>query len=258
MSTERSAEQVGAMINDLLIKTGYLDVFAIIKVGQSAHLSRIARLMGKSKSTVLKTIESMLAERLPLIEIDNERTLHTKGVKKFYRLSDLGHQLDIFIDQSISNDNIPTETPGLRDSKTEEEYRETIINEATGLLSTFTETQIRAYFTLGAELNFYFQRASAETYIELGKLGQSERGRKSVKHVPYGTFFSSLKRVSVSSFDQVNRIIDLTNEFLTEFKTLEDEIQQENKEKIERGSITEDDLDSQIVFINLNPIIDEY
>jgi len=241
------ASDTDSMLMDLLTKTGYLDTFAVLSIVSPAHLSRIARLIGKSKSTVLKTIDNMMAEQPSLIEVDEDKTLNTRGVKKFYRLSDAGSSINLVLDPELQT--APMSIP-------DDIYKVQVLEEATKNLAEYGEEKMLAYFTLGSQLNYYFQRASAHAYIEHARQYFKDRDVTHAAPIPYGSFHSSLKRISVSSFSQVHRIKLLTQRYLTDLSHLEQELQQENQAKIDSGDLAADDLDVQIVFTNLNPVLD--
>jgi hypothetical protein len=252
------SQNIDEIVEALLEKTGYLDIFAVLSILNSAHLSKIARLIGKTKSTVLNSIDNMLEETHPLIEIDRDRTLNTRGTKKFYKLSDVGQQIDLFFEQTVSDSSvIENYSSNWQAFQNREVYRETIMNEAAMLLRTYGESKLRPYFSLGSELNYYFQRASTQSYLEMAKKVMDPKKREETGHIPYGIFFSSLKRIDVSSADQVYRIATLTDQFLKDLSKLEVDISSENTDRINEGTISDADLDQQIVFMNFTPIIED-
>lgn len=245
------------IIGILISKTGYLDIFSILSIIPSAHLSRIARLINKTKSTILKTIDNMLKEKYPLIEIDMNRTINTRGSKKYYQLSEMGRKVDLYIDKSISDDHLIEQySKSWKQYQNQEVYQKAITNEAVTLLNTYGEQKLRPYFNLGSELNYYFQRASTQSYLDFAKKTRDPEKMKSIKHIPFGIFFSSLKRIAVSNADQIFRIAKLTETYIKNLNMLEMNIMNENAKMIDEGKIKNEDLDHQIVFINLNPIIE--
>jgi len=248
--------RINAAYEALTQKTGYLAVFSILSCLKSAHLSRIARIMGKSKSTVLATIESMLAEDFPMIEVDVDTTINTRGVKKYYKLTQIGHSMEKMLSLYF-NDNVVVSEEEMSgaSSITREDYIDLVKQEMIQNIHSYGAENLINFFTLNSELNVYFRRTAAQGYVELARTF-SQNEQVSTHEIPYASLFTSLRTISVGSFEQSLRLRQLLVTFMEDIQQLEEEFRMENERKLEEKKISSEDIHAQILSVDFTPIID--
>ena len=248
--------EVFSAYQSLLEKTGYLAVFSVVSAIKTAHLSRIARIMGKSKSTVLTSIDSMLNEDHPVIEVDVDTTINTRGVKKYYRLTELGSSVNKFFQQYFNDSGTVTDEQieQVR-SFSRDDYINSIKTEMVNNVKNFGVENMINFFTLNSELNVFFRRTAAQGYVDLA---QSFAKGDDVKlhEIPHGVLFTSLKRLHISNFEQSLKVRQLLSRFVEDIEQLEKEFIKENEKNLETGKISSDDIHDQILSVDITPIID--
>ncbi|MHA2169192.1 MAG: hypothetical protein ACXAB7_04790 [Candidatus Kariarchaeaceae archaeon] len=254
-----SQELIERKLNDITSSSSYfliLTIFAILET--SIHLSRIAKLIGKSKSTTLSHIDNLLKDDHPVIEIDAERTVSTRGSKKFYKLSEFGTTLMKYQNFRFKTgqEGIQIDEEQIEQFESRDQFLAMVKEESKGLIEKYGEETVYNYLSLGGELNRNIMRIGANQYLDMA-MGFYHDKKFDESKITLGTFHQDIRTIKVA---KLRHILKLKNTFLDiakQLKDLETEILDDIENELKKGNIQEDDINIQHIFMSLTPIFKE-
>lgn len=252
-SPPHSEDEISFSLMKIINETGYLSIVTVLRFVQSPHLSRIAKFIGRSKSTTHATIESLLQEEPAIIQMDMEKTTNTKGRQIFYDLTQFGHiLLEVLQQQVEAMGLLPDPDADLQNPfPNRAAYVEFIRKEGQGFLQSSGETIMKNFLGLGMQLNHNIYQMAVNQYIELAK---SKANSVSDDQIGYGALYSGSQIVKFGSFGQVQKVQQLVSKFFGDLIQLNEEFVEENKAHIFTGELDEADISDEMVAISLAPI----
>ncbi|MHA2251362.1 MAG: hypothetical protein ACXAD7_13455 [Candidatus Kariarchaeaceae archaeon] len=253
-----SVEEIEHKLTEITNSSSYfliVTIFAILDT--SVHLSRIAKLIGKSKSTTLSHIDNMLDSEHPVIEIDTEKTISTRGSKKFYRLTEFGittlryQSFKLRAQQGIEIDEALIEK-----METREQFLAMVKQESKELIEKYGEKTLFNYFSLSGELNRNIMRISANQYIDMAMAFYQDKSFDESK-IGMGTFHTDIRTIKVAKLKHVLKLKQTFINFEKQLIELEKEISTDIENELTNGNIQEEDINIQHIFTSLTPIFKE-
>ncbi|MCY3414023.1 MAG: hypothetical protein INQ03_20435 [Candidatus Heimdallarchaeota archaeon] len=260
--------ELDANLNRISSSNSYYAIITVLSSIGSIHLSRIAYLIGKSKSTTLGHLDNLVKEYFdnelnvtirPFIEIDAEKILSTRGSKKYYKLSAFGfiamkYQMLKLKDQQ-NDDSFDIDIENL-ESVTTEEFRNMAINEAKMLIKKYGKETLYNVFTIGGQLNSNIEVLATQQYLEFAQMASEGKDLSNIK-LGKGTFVSHPMQVKISKLSHFIRLKTEISQLAEKLEQLKNEIESEIENDLTKGKIKEDDIDIQHIYLSMAPIFKE-